>query len=496
MLQKAFYFCVMGVRIILAGVLASLFVLPSQAQIEGVVKNREREPLPGAIVTLLPDSLLTSTDEYGNFRFEEDFIPTSSLKIHLIGFKDQRLNWASELDAEQLEIVLLPEEEFLNTVVVVDEHAKQEATLAVDHFSEEFIRENMEGTFAKTIEKLPGISAINVGVGIAKPVIRGLSANRIIVNHNGIKQESQQWGTDHGLEIDQFDVDRVEIIKGPASLQYGSDGLGGVINISLPRIISENTLSGSLNGIHKTNNAHWGGSGNFQINVSDVFFTARYTRQGFADYRVPADQFEYNSFVLPILNQQLKNTAGEEESMSFSLGLKRDWGISRIIYSQYSLDAGLFSGAVGIPRSYALTDDGNDRDLDIPKQEVNHYKISFHQSFPIGEDHFDWNIGLQRNLRQEFSFPEFHSIPSSQIDKNNTLALELELRTLSLDAHYERHLAPGKKTIVGGNVQWQRNARGGFEFLLPNFQTFRGGMFCPGGIGVVGQSDHKRRPPV
>ena len=165
-----------------------------------------------------------------------------------------------------------------------------------------FFKKNLEGTFANSIEKLPGISAINVGVGIAKPVIRGLSANRIIVNHQGIKQESQQWGSDHGLEIDQFDVERVEIIKGPGSLQYGSDGLGGVINIMPGNLIPENSLQGSVLGVHKTNNDHWGGSAKLAVNINNWFINTRYSRQDFADYSVPGNSFIYNGFELPIAN--------------------------------------------------------------------------------------------------------------------------------------------------------------------------------------------------
>ncbi len=458
-----------------------ILILPfflSGQQISGTVYDEEDLSLPGASVLLLPDSIGVSCNEEGFFSFSGLEKGDYTLKVSFIGFQPKMMNIKiGEKPLDHLRINLTIQEEVLETVVIVEEHAKQEMTLAAEHFSEKFLEQNRQGTFAKSIEKLPGISAINVGVGIAKPVIRGLSSNRIIVNQQGVKQESHQWGSDHGLEIDQYDVERVEIIKGPASLQYGSDGLGGVINVMPGRIITKNTLAGSIQGIYKSNNDHWGGSANVAINVKDIFLSARYSRQDFADYRVPADQFVYNSFTLPILNNRLKNTAGEEENLRITMGLQRDWGITRVLFGHYSLDAGLFSGAVGIPRSYALTDDGNNRDIDIPKQEVDHYRVLFHQTLYLGEDHLDINIGYQRNLRREFSFPEFHSIPSSQIDPGNTLALELELQTISLNAHYEDHISEEWKTIYGGNVQWQVNKRGGFEFLLPDFRTFRGGIF-------------------
>ena len=455
-----------------------LFFCQLIGQISGFVLDENQSELPGANLLLLPDSLFAVSSTDGRFNFTDLADGQYQLKISFIGYNEKILTIdIQDGKSDLLKVTLESQSEVLEEVVITEEHAKQEETLNTVHLDEHFIEHNLQGAFAKSIEKLPGISAINVGVGIAKPVIRGLSANRIIVNHQGIKQESQQWGSDHGLEIDQFDVERVEIIKGPGSLQYGSDGLGGVINIMPPRLLPKNSLEGSVLGVYKTNNNHWGGSARIGLNVNDFFILARYSRQDFGDYRVPADQFIYNSFVLPILNESLKNTSGEEENFSISTGMSRSWGITRILFSKYALKAGLFSGAVGIPRSYALDDDGNNRDIDVPKQEVTHYRFSVNQTFFLGQDHLTFDAGFQRNLRQEFSFPEFHSIPSSLIDPNNTLALELALETFSLSLHYEDRINPSWKNVIGGNVQWQNNRRGGFEFLLPDFQTFRGGIF-------------------
>jgi len=456
------------------------FLMVCQAatsQVNGFVLDESNNPLIGATITLLPDSSQTITNTVGEFTVQLNGDEEYELRISYIGFKTDTI-FITPL-TRNIQIKLSSDNSVLETIVVTEEHAKLEATLQTEHISHEFIQRNLEGNFAQTLEKIPGISAINVGIGIAKPVIRGLSSNRIIVNHQGIKQESQQWGSDHGLEIDQFDVERVEIIKGPGSLQYGSDGLGGVINILPDIILPKNSYKGSLLGIYKTNNNHWGGSAKLGVNIDDWFVTARYSRQDFADYRVPANLFNYNGFELPILNNRLKNTAGDESNISISTGLKRKWGVTRFLYSHYSLNAGLFSGAVGIPRTYALEDDGNSRDIDVPSQNVNHYRLSFNQTLFLGDDHLVFDIGLQRNHRQEFSEPEFHSIPLSQLtDPNDKLALQLVLETFSVASHYEHHDDErNAKTVFGFNTQWQHNQRSGFEYLLPDFSTFRGGIY-------------------
>ena len=446
--------------------------------LNGQVLDENNNPMIGAIVILTPGNYSTVTDLHGRFSYAEIVPGKYKLLVSYIGYASKAVEIETNgYFSDGLIIRMELKGQVLDIIHITDEHAKQEMTLMARHFTRRLMEENLQGTFSQSIEKIPGISAINVGVGIAKPVIRGLSSNRILVNQQGIKQEGHQWGADHGLEIDQFDVERVEIIKGPASLQYGSDALGCLINVLPYRLIPKNTFEGTVQTLYKSNNTHLGGSAHLGFNKNDYFVSARYSLQAYGDYRVPADQFIYNTFVLPIFNERLKNTAGREENFRLETGIKRNWGISRLIYSHYSLNGGLFSGAVGIPRSYSLLDDGNPRNIDVPNQEVDHYRLSWHHTQIFGEDHLDIKAGYQRNIRNERSFPDFHSIPRSQLGDNNTLALQLDLITLSGSVHYEKHISEKRKNVYGMNVQWQENQRDGFVFLLPEFKTFRSGVF-------------------
>lgn len=100
----------------------------------------------------------------------------------------------------------------------------------------------------------PGLSAITTGGGIAKPVIRGLSYNRVVVVSDGIRQEGQQWGDEHGLEVDGFGVHSAEILKGPASLLWGSDALAGVIILRPEPLPMPGSIRGSVQAEGQTNN--------------------------------------------------------------------------------------------------------------------------------------------------------------------------------------------------------------------------------------------------
>jgi len=87
---------------------------------------------------------------------------------------------------------------------------------------------NIIDAIAKT---LPGISAVTTGPNISKPFIRGLGFNRVLTLYDGVRQEGQQWGDEHGIEVDGYGVAKIEVVKGPASLSYGSDALAGVVNL-------------------------------------------------------------------------------------------------------------------------------------------------------------------------------------------------------------------------------------------------------------------------
>lgn len=460
--------------------LLSLYFLLGTAQlwgqVSGKVSNERGEPLPGAYILLLPDSALAVADGAGGFSFPRPKPGVYAVEVSFLGFDTQRKEFAAAQKPIQLNIVLSGREQLLQTVVITADHAKQENTLSSEHLMLNFIAQQRGGSFAQSIEKLPGLSAITVGAGIAKPVIRGLSFNRIIVNSQGIKQEGQQWGADHGLEMDQFDVEQVEIIKGPASLQYGSDGLGGVINILPGAIPQRNSLSGSVMGLFKTNNSHIAGSAFVAANANDWFATARFSRQDYASFRVPAENFVFNGFELPIYNNTLLNTGGRENNFNINLGRKTGRGITRVAYSLYDLEAGLFPGAVGIPRSYTLTPRDNNREISVPKQTVAHHKLSLSRLVFWDANHAEINFGYQYNLRREFSFPENHNRFLLN-DPNDRLALQLDLQTFSSNGHLELNPTDTWKTVFGFNAQYQTNRRSGFEFLLPDFRTFRGGVF-------------------
>ncbi|MEO9966853.1 MAG: TonB-dependent receptor [Reichenbachiella sp.] len=462
---------------LIIGLLASTSGL-AQLQLSGVIYDAEsKEPLPGAIVSIHELDVSIVTDIEGKFLFENIRPATYHLHISYMGFKAQTMVKSIRGQGEYLRVYLESTALELNEIIVESNHYKtgpKEQTLSMEILDAEFLAKNRKGTFVNSLEDIPGISAINTGVGISKPVIRGMSFNRVIVNDKGVKQEGQQWGTDHGLEIDMFEPGRVEVIKGPGSLMYGSDGLGGVINIFPPAIPQDKEIEGSIQGIYKSNNHLVGSSTVVQGKKNDWVYRGRFSTQDFGDYRVPADQFTYNGYILPIYNERLKNTAGQERNFTLMSGIKKSWGYSTLTLSNFHQKAGLFVGAVGIPRSYQLDHDGSYRNVDIPRQETKHLKVASNSNILIGGHWLEMDWGYQRNQREEHSDPTAHG---QQEGPDGTKEHGLDLQTLSVNTRYFWQSSESRTRIIGIQGQYQWHDWGGFAFLLPKFRTSNIGLF-------------------
>ena len=167
------------------------------------------------------------------------------------------------------------------------------------------------------IAKQPGMAQITTGGGISKPVIRGLGYNRIVVVNDGIRQEGQQWGDEHGIEIDANEVGTVEILKGPASLMYGSDAMGGVLVFKGTPTPPEGTIKGGVNAEYQTNNGLFGGSFNLAGNQKGFTWDARYSEKHAHAYRNRFDGY-------------VPNSQFGERAFSLRAGLMKSWGFTNL----------------------------------------------------------------------------------------------------------------------------------------------------------------------
>lgn len=456
--------------------------LPANTHLHGWIKNEKNKAVANALLYFHDVQKTIQSDEHGYYVINN--LNPGAYHVHILcpGYQTTTEWFTIKKDTQEINFILQQSAIELSEVLIesYSKFGNQKQAQSIISIDKKYLEENLGNTFVESLENLPGVSAIKTGSNIAKPIVRGMGFNRVMVTDKGIKQEGQQWGAEHGLELDQFDVEHVEIIKGASALIYGSDAMGGVINIQSPKPLPLNTIKGEWKGVYKNNNDLYGGSIKIEGNQEGFLYKLRYSNQNFSRYQVPANSFNYGGFVLPIYNGELKNTAGSEQNLSLGLGIHKNWGYSMLYYSWYQLTSGLFPGAVGFPRAFLLFPDDSRSTIGLPYQTVAHHKIIHNNNIKLGNHWLELNWGFQHNDRAENIRPDalfFDPLALPDYPDYGNLALGLKLNTYSLNTKLHHLWRENWKNIYGIQSQLQYNTHNGFEFILPNYQSFQLGTY-------------------
>ena len=339
-----------------------------------------------------------------------------------------------------------------------------------------YLEEHFAGSLMQSLEGIPGVKAVSIGAGLSKPTIRGLGYNRMVVSQDGIKHEGQQWGDDHGLEVDQFAVDAVEVIKGPATLLYGSDAIGGVLSLSgnrLPTVPFE--VSATLFG--RTNNLQGGFSGHLAGRKGGFFYKANLTLSDYADYRVPTDSIQYYSYWIRLHDQRLRNTAGLERDGRLMVGwTDNETFRTDLTVSDVYARSGFFADAHGMEVRLSQIDYNRSlRDVDLPYQWVNHLKVQSHTTYQLGAAALEANLAWQHNLREELSEPLSHGYMPTPPD---SLERRFDKHTFSGTLGLRMPLGEQHELSAGLAAEHQRNRREGWGFIIPDFESSSMGVYA------------------
>jgi len=440
-------------------------------------------PLQGASVQLENSKRVIKTDSNGYFTFWGLKSGVYKFTVFMTGY--QTVEPEISLPNEAITIRLCPVVNELQEVTItrtIGELRKKTEPVNIETVSSNFIQRNLGGSLMKTLERLPGIKTIGIGSGQSKPLIRGMGFNRVVVVDKGVKHEGQQWGADHGLEIDQFAAGKVELIKGAASFMYGSDAIGGVIDVKPAPIPAPQTLGGSIDLIGKANNNLYGSSANLFGRSQHLFFDGRLTYQNYGDYRVPADRVYVYDYAVDLDKNHLRNTAGRESGLHLNTGYINDHFRSIFYLSNTYTKSGFFANAHGLEPRNVNTElhDASSRDILMPSQQVNHFKVINRTAYQSGIHQYEMDLGYQHNFRQEFSqyvnhgymppvYPDTMQIPAD-------LEREFDKHVYSLNLRDE--IALGKHSFtVGFNGEHQQNDINGWTFLAPAFKQTTAGAF-------------------
>lgn len=383
-------------------------------------------------------------------------------------------------------VVLLKEDAVINfqlqeetaslDAVVLSGNKRRSSPRNIEKVNREYLQQQFDGSLANSLERLPGVNAAEIGAGASKPIIRGLGFNRVAVSENGIKQEGQQWGADHGLEIDAFSVENVEIVKGAGAIEHGSDAIGGVIRVINDRVPVEG-FTGEAITFAKTVNNTLAASANLSYRPGKFFYKIKATGSEYGDYSVPTDNIVYLSRNIPIFNEKLKNTAGKEVDLYGQVGYLSDHYKGTLSLSNVYSKSGFFPGAHGVPSIDRVQDDGDQRNIGYPFQRVNHLKLISKNEWFFHDASLQVILGFQNNHRQEWS--RFHTHYSGQTapERNPDLELDFDLNTYDAQVKFSKDFGERHSSTLGAQTQVQHNKVGGFNFLLPEYSRFNQGFY-------------------
>ena len=435
-----------------------------------VVDKVSGEALPG--VTIYFPNLKTGTVTQPDGTYMIDQLPSTKLLVQIsyVGYKMQ---------SKQIDLSVVNKQDFvlevsateINEVVVTGhsggiENNRAPSPIAIVPKSQ--LIQNSASNIIDALSKVPGISQVTTGAGISKPVIRGMGYNRIVVVNDGIRQEGQQWGDEHGIEIDENSVNHVEILKGPASLAYGSDAMAGVINMISAPTLPEGKIIGNIGSNFQTNNGLIDYSVNLAGNKKGFIWDTRYSNKMAHSYQNKYDSWVYNS-------------GFRENAASTTLGINRSWGFSHLHLSLYHLKPGIIEGArdsltgkfiktiIGpngdTNKDFATSSDFLSYQPNAPFQTIDHYKAVWNNNIFIGQSNFEATIGFQQNRRKEYQ-------------NNNKYGLYFLLNTINYDFKYNLSEINNWKFTSGINGMWQNSQNRGTEFLVPAYQLFDIGVFA------------------
>lgn len=413
--------------------------------VSGTIKDTETDlPLPGVTVFIPELSRGTVSDDRGWFSVEN--LPSRGLtfQFSFLGYATalSKINPSSQKDP--LELVMQPATTTVDEVVVSGVYVmgRESSPISIEKINKSSILKNPAPSLMTALAKTPGVSEVSLGPGISKPVIRGLSFSRVLSVYQGARFENQQWGADHGLGLTETGLSGVEIIKGPASIIYGSGAMAGVVNLIEDPDAAAGEIEGDLNlrmygnSLGRRMETGVKGAGN-----KGFFWSVRGATESHADY-------------LDGSGKTVGNTRFNTQNIKTGLGLRKNWGDTRLRYTYLKQELGILDEN----NQELLVTSRNDRSPQLPFQQVADHFLNSETNLFLGEDKVKATFGYHWNFREETE-EDF-----DQVD------LGLRQTNFMYDIKYYKSLSQDTETIFGlqGFYLNTNNDVNAAEILIPD----------------------------
>ena len=443
------------------------FSLYGQETLSLIVEDKAGQPLPSAVVHFVGKHFVS--DAKGRVNIPNLAKGKYPIKVNYLGFLDYEAIVAIPA-VNPYKVVMQEEVNQLAGTTLIGHIAKPvTASVAIDKPK---LQQKSGEELAKVLTTVAGVSMIQTGATIAKPVIHGLHSNRILILNNEVRQEGQQWGADHAPEIDPAVADKITVIKGADAVRYGSDALGGVVVIAPNQLPYGDGLHGQLSPSFASNGRKSATTLKLESGLPGLLHWA---------WRVQGTL--KRSGDIHTADYMLNNTAAAEANFSAAIGMRQEAGSAELFYSRYENESGVFYGShignlddllarfeIGRP----LTTYPFSYSIEAPKQKVIHrlLKAKAYYFLPFGGK-LTAQYAFQKDIRQEFSV--------RRLDRTRIPALNMWLTTHLAEVFWENIDTQHWKTLVGGSFSLQDNYNQpgtGVVPVIPNFASVGYGAFA------------------
>jgi iron complex outermembrane receptor protein len=420
-------------------------MLQAQNTVSGIVTNIENQVIKGVSIYVPELHKGTTTDDKGEYSLTN--LPQGSLKLNFVflGFSS-KYKTIQKLEKENTLNIMLEESIFeMDEVIVSTAFNKMQSqnVMKVEHESIKSLQRKGTATLIEGLATIPGVSQVSTGTSIGKPVIRGLSGNRVLVYSQGVRMENQQFGDEHGLGLNDAGVESVEVIKGPASLLYGSDALGGVLYFNPEKFADANTFKTNFSQKLFSNTLGTNSSLGLKTSTDNWKFLVRGTYNTHSDYRISG-------------GDRVTNTRYNETDFKTAIGYSDSNFSSVLRYNYNNLDLGIPEDGIG--------DQTSSKNTVFPRQGVFNQLFSLNSIFYFKDSKLDVDLGYIANDRSEFA-------------DSDVAGLHMKLKTVNYDAKYHLPNTGKLESIVGIQGMHQTNTNFGEEYLIPDALTNDFGVF-------------------
>lgn len=448
--------------LLIVGIPAIIF---SQNSLYGKITDQEGNPLQG--VEIYAPKIHKGTLTNSNGYYEIKNLPNSTVTFIFSSIGFQSVSKEIEIKNDPIEInVVLQEAIFQMDEVVVStpfNKLQSENVMKVEFKTTEQLQRSGAISLSQGISNISGVSTISTGLGIGKPVIRGLSGNRVLVYSQGVRIENQQFGDEHGLGLNDNGLQSVEVIKGPASLLYGSDALGGVLYFNPEKFVNANTISSSVSQKYFSNTEGTSTQFDFKASTEKVKFLTSALYNSHSDYKIPD-------------GDRVTNTRFNDFDVKAGLGFNLKDFSSELRFNFNTSKIGITEG---------IGDQSTSISMKLPYQRIENYILSSHNHLFFDRSKLDMDFGYIANNRKEFEehhHEEEHDEEEAEEEEHHELeitepALYMKLKTFTYNVKYHLPKFNNLETIIGVQGLTQSNTNYGEEILIPDANVNDLGVF-------------------